>query len=82
MRVNDHVGRQKIALCGALLGVDMEEDDAGIPTPRNKRSAKRLDKAVCRAQIKNSSSVVPLRSSFYSSFVICSLNLTASTSNV
>lgn len=71
-----------IALCGALLAVDTEEDDAGIPTPWNKRSAKRLDRPVCRAPIKNSSSVVSSRSSFYRSFVICSLNLTASALNV
>lgn len=79
MRVNDRVGREKIALCGALLAVDTEEDDAGIPTPRK---AKRPCRDVWRAQIKNSSSVVPSRSSVYSSFVICSLNLTASTLSV
>lgn len=35
MRVNDRAGREKIALCGALLAVDTEEDDGGIPTPWN-----------------------------------------------
>lgn len=41
MRVNDRVGREKIALCGALLAVDTE-DDAGIPTPRKELRSRTL----------------------------------------